>query len=106
MLEGFQKYNTQHNLIQPNERAVLALSGGIDSMVLADLLLKTKVDFVVAHCNFHLRSEESDSDEKFVREFAEKHGVQCFVKHFETEKYAEEKGVSIIEVLPLTGRQL
>ncbi len=95
MLEGFQKYNTQHNLIQPNERAVLALSGGIDSMVLADLLLKTKVDFVVAHCNFHLRSEESDSDEKFVREFAEKHGVQCFVKHFETEKYAEEKGVSI-----------
>ena len=64
-------------------------------MVLADLLLKLKVQFVAAHCNFHLRGEESDGDEKFVREFAEKNGIQCFVKHFETEKYAEEKGISI-----------
>ncbi len=95
MIEGFQKYNAQHNLIQPNERVVLALSGGIDSMVLADLLLKMKVDFVVAHCNFHLRGEESDGDEKFVREFAEKHGIQYFVKHFETENYAAENGISI-----------
>ena len=77
------------------DRLILALSGGIDSMVLADLLLKTKVQFVAAHCNFHLRGEESDDDERFVREFAERNGVQCFVKHFDTGKYAAEHGVSI-----------
>ena len=95
MLDQFIAYINRCNLIAEGDRIVLALSGGIDSMVLADLLLKTKVDFVVAHCNFHLRGEESDGDEKFVREFAEKHGIQCFVKHFETLEYAEEKGVSI-----------
>jgi tRNA(Ile)-lysidine synthase len=95
MLQKFHQYINRCNLIAEDDRLVLALSGGIDSMVLADLLLKSKVDFVVAHCNFHLRGEESDGDEKFVREFAEKHGVQCFVKHFETVEYAEEQGISI-----------
>ena len=95
MLDQFQAYINRYHLIAEGDRIVLALSGGIDSMVLADLLLKTKVDFVVAHCNFHLRGEESDGDERFVREFAEKHGIRCFVKHFETEKHATEKGVSI-----------
>ena len=95
MLEQFKAYINRCHLIAEGDRLILALSGGIDSMVLADLLLKTKVDFVVAHCNFHLRDEESNGDEKFVREFAEKHGVQCFVKHFETEQYAAEQGISI-----------
>ena len=95
MLREFQLYINRCNLIAEGDRLILALSGGIDSMVLADLLLKTKVDFVVAHCNFHLRGKESDGDEQFVREFAERNDVQCFVKHFDTEKYAEEKGVSI-----------
>ena len=95
MLKQFQLYINRYNLLAEVDRLILALSGGIDSMVLADLLLKLKVQFVVAHCNFHLRSAESDGDEKFVREFAEKHGVQCFVKHFETVEYAEEKGISI-----------
>ena len=95
MLKQFQLYINRYNLLAEVDRLILALSGGIDSMVLADLLLKLKVQFVVAHCNFHLRSAESDGDEKFVHEFAEKHGVQCFVKHFETVEYAEEKGISI-----------
>ena len=95
MLDQFQAYINRYHLIAEGDRIVLALSGGIDSMVLADLLLKTKVDFVVAHCNFHLRGEESDGDERFVREYAEKYGIQCFVKHFETEKYAAEQGISI-----------
>jgi tRNA(Ile)-lysidine synthase len=95
MLEQFQAYINRYNLIAESERLILALSGGIDSMVLADLLLKSKVDFVVAHCNFHLRGEESDGDEKFVREYAERNGIQCFVKHFDTEQYASEQGVSI-----------
>ena len=95
MLDQFQVYINRYNLIAEGDKLILALSGGVDSMVLADLLLKAKVSFVAAHCNFHLRGEESDGDEKFVREFAEQNDVQCFVKHFETEKYAAERGVSI-----------
>ena len=95
MIDRFQAYINRCNLIAEGEKIVLALSGGMDSMVLADLLLKTKVEFVAAHCNFHLRGEESDGDEKFVLEYAEKHDIQCFVKHFDTEKYASENGISI-----------
>lgn len=95
MIDQFQAYINRCNLIAEGEKIVLALSGGMDSMVLADLLLKAKVEFVAAHCNFHLRGEESDGDEKFVREYAEKHDIQYFVKHFDTEKYASENGISI-----------
>jgi len=95
MLQAFQQYINRCNLIAEGDRLILALSGGIDSMVLADLLLKSKVEFVVAHCNFHLRGEESDGDEEFVREYAERNGIQCFVKHFDTGQYAAEQGISI-----------
>ncbi len=95
MIDQFQAYINRCNLIAEGEKVILALSGGIDSMVLADLLLKVKVNFVAAHCNFHLRGEESDGDEQFVRDYAERNGIQCFVKHFETEKYAAEQGISI-----------
>ena len=95
MIDQFQAYINRYNLLAKGDKVILALSGGIDSMVLADLLLKAKVEFVAAHCNFHLRGEESDGDEQFVRDYAERNGIQCFVKHFETEKYAAEQGVSI-----------
>ena len=95
MLQKFQLYINRYNLVSEGERLILALSGGIDSMVLADLLLKTKIQFVAAHCNFHLRGEESNGDERFVSEFAKSKGIQCFVKRFETEKYAIERGISI-----------
>ena len=95
MLQEFQQYINRCSLIAEGDKLVLALSGGIDSMVLADLLLKAKVEFVAAHCNFHLRGYESDGDDWFVRKFAENRGIQCFVKHFETEKYAAKYGISI-----------
>lgn len=76
-------------------KIVLALSGGIDSMVLADMLLQAKADFVLAHCNFHLRGEESDGDEQFVRDYAERKGLSLYVKQFDTLNYAEEHKLSI-----------
>lgn len=79
----------------PSGKYILALSGGIDSMVLADLLLKSKTDFVLAHCNFHLRGEESDGDEQFVREFAERNGLTLYVKQFDTLGYAKDHSLSI-----------
>jgi tRNA(Ile)-lysidine synthase len=95
MIDQFQAYINRYNLLAEGDKVILAISGGVDSMVLADLLLKAKVEFVAAHCNFHLRGVESDGDEKFVRDYAERNGIQCFVKHFETEKYAAEQGISI-----------
>ena len=95
MLSELQQYNKVYHLFEPDEKLVLAVSGGVDSMVLTDLMLKAGAHFVVAHCNFHLRGEESDGDEQFVREYAEKNDLQCFVNHFDTEQYAAEKGVSI-----------
>ena len=95
MIDQFHLYINRYNLIAEGDKLILALSGGVDSMVLAGLLLKSKVEFVVAHCNFHLRGEESNGDEQFVREFAERNGLRLFVKHFETETYATEKGISI-----------
>lgn len=79
----------------PSGNYILALSGGIDSMVLADMLLQAKAEFVLAHCNFHLRGEESDGDEQFVRDFAERNGLTLYVKQFDTMSYAKEHGVSI-----------
>ena len=95
MLSELQQYNKVYHLFEPDEKLVLAVSGGVDSMVLTDLMLKAGAHFVVAHCNFHLRGEESDGDEQFVRDYAEKNDLQCFVNHFDTEQYAAEKGVSI-----------
>ena len=76
---------------------LLAVSGGMDSMCMADLFLNTVGSdaFAIAHCNFSLRGEESDGDEMLVRRWAEQNGVRLFVKRFQTAEYAQEKGVSI-----------
>ncbi|MBQ0077873.1 MAG: tRNA lysidine(34) synthetase TilS [Bacteroidales bacterium] len=78
-------------------RILLAISGGIDSMYLANMApeLFPGATFAVAHCNFGLRGEESDGDEAFVREWCSSHGMECFVKRFDTARYAHEKGISI-----------
>lgn len=61
-----------------NTRLLLAVSGGVDSMVLACLCAHAHLDFSIAHCNFMLRGEESDGDESFVRNFAEQLEVPFF----------------------------
>ena len=76
---------------------LLAVSGGIDSMCLADLWLRCfgPESFAIAHCNFHLRGEESDGDEALVTKWAEKNGVRMHRVGFDTAGYAAENGVSI-----------
>jgi tRNA(Ile)-lysidine synthase len=73
---------------------LLAISGGIDSVVLCDLFHKAGFDFTIAHCNFQLRGEESDRDELFVKDLGESYGKEVFVKRFETAAYAADKKVS------------
>ena len=76
-------------------RILAAVSGGIDSMCLADILHRSKqFDFAIGHCNFGLRGEESDKDEVLVREWAAQKGVPFFCTHFETADYAREKHIS------------
>jgi tRNA(Ile)-lysidine synthase len=74
-----------------------AVSGGVDSVVLCELCKQAGVQFAIAHCNFGLRAEESERDERFVRTLAEKCGVEVFVKNFDTERFANEKKISIQE---------
>ena len=68
---------------------LLAVSGGVDSMCMADLFqsLEERVPFAVAHCNFHLRGEESDGDEALVADWAREHSVPLHITSFDTEKY-------------------
>jgi len=77
------------------KRSILAaVSGGRDSVVLAELLHRGGYRFEIAHCNFHLRGDESDRDEQFVRSLADRYGVPCHVAHFDTNTYASEKKIS------------
>ncbi len=84
-------------LLPDGEAVLLAVSGGIDSMCMADLFLNSAVKrrFALAHCNFHLRGEESDSDEALVREWAERYSVIFIKTDFDTREYAASNGVSI-----------
>ena len=63
MLKRFLKDIKKHALFEDGDRLLLAISGGVDSMVLWDLVEKGGFDYAVAHCNFKLRGEESDKDE-------------------------------------------
>ena len=80
-----------------DNRCLLAVSGGIDSMCLADLWLRCfgAGSFAIAHCNFHLRGEESDGDEALVTKWAEENGVRMHRVDFDTVSYASENGLSI-----------
>lgn len=94
MVQSLKKYIEEENLFASGENILLAVSGGIDSVVLCDLFYQAGFRFSIAHCNFHLRGEESNRDERFVRELADKYGVTLFVKQFDTEKYVQEYRVS------------
>ena len=80
-----------------DNRCLLAVSGGIDSMCLADLWLRCfgAGSFAIAHCNFHLREEESDGDEALVTKWAEENGVRMHRVDFDTVGYAAGNGLSI-----------
>lgn len=84
LLEKYITYNKKQNLFQPKDHLLLAVSGGLDSVVLCELCKQAGYDFSIAHCNFQLRGEESDRDEKFVEALAKKYGVPFFLKKFDT----------------------
>ena len=97
LLLKFQNVIKQQNLFSPKDNLLVAVSGGVDSVVLCELCQQSGYHFIIAHCNFQLRGEESERDEAFVRSLGEKYNVKVLVKKFETENYAEEKKLSLQE---------
>jgi tRNA(Ile)-lysidine synthase len=76
------------------KKLLLAVSGGLDSMVLLHLFQELKCDIAIAHCNFQLRGVESFGDQKFVQDYAEANGIPIFVTQFDTEAFAKDYKLS------------
>lgn len=97
LVQRYQRLVSEQQLFSAKDKLLLAVSGGVDSVVLCELCHQSGYNFSIAHCNFHLRGAESDRDEQFVRVLGMKYGVETFVKQFDTEKFAAENKVSTQE---------
>lgn len=95
MINRFTTYITVNRLFEATDRILLAISGGIDSMVMWKMFEESRYNFAIAHCNFQLRDEESEADEQMVRQVAEETGARLFVSRFETREHAAITGKSI-----------
>ena len=80
-----------------HSKFLIALSGGVDSMVLANLFLKNNLSFSVAHCNFNLRAKESDDDEKFIFDWSTENEIECYISKFNTTDYCKKNNFGIQE---------
>jgi tRNA(Ile)-lysidine synthase len=96
VLHQFTSYIAHNKLFCHTDSLLVTVSGGVDSMTLLHLLLAAGYSKVgVAHCNFRLRGKESDGDEQLVRQRCAQENIPLFVAHFDTDRYAEQKGISI-----------
>ncbi len=95
MLRQFISHVQQQHLFPTGQQVLLAVSGGIDSVVLAHLMHVAGFPFAIAHCNFHLRPGDCDRDERFVRQLAEDYGVPFFVAQFDTLDYAARQHLCV-----------
>lgn len=95
MLRKIGKYIENHQLLQPDDKVIVGLSGGADSVALLHTLRRLDYSCIAAHCNFHLRGEESDRDETFARKEAKKLNIPFYKKDFDTTTYAEQNRISI-----------
>ena len=77
-----------------DKKLLIAISGGLDSVVLYHILTSLNFDISLAHCNFNLRGKESDLDEEFVNNLSQKTSNQIFIKSFDTEKYSKDNKLS------------
>ncbi|MGJ8684754.1 MAG: tRNA lysidine(34) synthetase TilS [Nonlabens sp.] len=95
MLTAFQEHIATQFPDLKEKRILVAISGGLDSVVLSHLLHKLEYKIAFVHCNFKLRAAASDKDEQFVKNLAQSFDIQCFIEQFDTEQYALQKGISI-----------
>jgi tRNA(Ile)-lysidine synthase len=106
LLQAFRDFIAKERLFSAGDRLLLAVSGGLDSVVLCELMHRLRLrqasdgrgtapDFSIAHCNFQLRGAESERDEAFVGQLGKRYGVRVYTERFDTEIYAASKKVSI-----------
>lgn len=94
MFEQFERHLYCKRFFNPEKKYLLAFSSGVDSVVLAHLLIKAGVNFSIAHCNFNLRGQDSEDDATFARTFAETKDIPFFYQSFDTQLYKKEQQVN------------
>ena len=95
MLQKLQNHLNSNFLFLQEKRLFLAVSGGIDSIVLVQLLHQLNYEIAVLHCNFSLRATESDEDADFVKTFCNERKIPVFIQKFDTKQFAEDYKLSI-----------
>ena len=90
-----EQYIKSENLFSLDQKIILAISGGADSVCLMYIFLELGIDFELAHCNFNLRGSESEDDEVFIKELASKHKLKLHLKKINTQEYALSRNISI-----------
>ncbi|MGM0567037.1 MAG: tRNA lysidine(34) synthetase TilS [Bacteroidota bacterium] len=95
MLEQFRGFIDENALLPDKGKVVLAVSGGVDSVVMTDLFNQNQIPCIIAHCNFQLRGQESDDDEDFVRSLAARYGYEVKVRKFEVNQKAGQNNQSV-----------
>lgn len=94
MLEQFKSHIDKNLTFLNESKLLIAISGGLDSVVLAHLCKVLDINFALAHCNFNLRGDESDDDENFVLNLAEEFNVEIFIQSFDTNIFAKKHKIS------------
>ena len=95
MKKEIKEYIVKEELFTKNDKLILAISGGADSVCLMLILLELGYSFDLAHCNFCLRGDESDNDEEFIKDLASTHNLTLHIKSFRTKEYAVKNKISI-----------
>ena len=95
MIKKIEKYISENDLFSKEDKLILAISGGMDSVFLMHMLLELEFRFELAHCNFQLRSDDSDKDEEFIKELASKYNLKIHSILFNTKAYALKQKISI-----------
>lgn len=95
MESRFLKFGAEQKLFEKDNKILLAVSGGKDSIVMFHLFLKTGHKISVAHCNFGLRGKESDADAEFIKQLCKNKGVKFYSKKFKTKEYSKKNKISI-----------
>jgi tRNA(Ile)-lysidine synthase len=95
VLTAFVNHIRVHQLFHPTQKVLLGVSGGVDSMVMAELFKRSGFNFAIAHCNFSLRGSESDDDEEHVKKYSMENEILFFSRRFNVTEYSQQNRISI-----------